>query len=90
VDGGNGPAWSSDGSEIYFSQRDRTIVAAPFHANGAMPQPGKPEILFHFPRVMSSWSPSHKAGRFIGAVNSAPEEVTFANYMTGWTDKLEQ
>ena len=47
-------------------------------------------MMFHLPRVMVSWSPSHKAGRFIGAVQSAPEEVSVANYVTGWTEKLDQ
>jgi eukaryotic-like serine/threonine-protein kinase len=90
VDGGDGPAWSTDGSEIYFITRERDVVAAPFHASGAVPQPGKPALLFHRSRTMMSWSPSHKPGRFIGALRSAPEEVPVANYVTGWTEKLEQ
>jgi Serine/threonine protein kinase len=90
VDGGDEPAWSSDGSEIYFGTRESNMVAAPFHASGATPQPGKPAILFHLPRMMVTWLPSHKPGRFIGAVRSAPEEVPVANYVTGWTEKLEQ
>jgi hypothetical protein len=90
VDGGVGPAWSPDGSEIYFLTPDSNLLAAPFHASGVTPQPGKPALLFRFPRVMNSWAPSHKAGRFLGTVRSAPEEVGVINYVTGWAEKLKQ
>ena len=90
VDDGNGPSWSGDGSEIFFSTRDNNVMAAPFHASGDVPQPGKPDLLFHMPRVMTFWGPSHKVGRFIGEIRSAPQEVNVVNYLTGWTEKLEQ
>jgi Tol biopolymer transport system component len=89
VDGGNNPSWSSDGSEIYFYTRDSMVVAAPFHANGTTPQPGKPEVLFHIPRAMTWWAPSHKPGRFLGMIETAPQEINVANYVTGWAAKLE-
>jgi Tol biopolymer transport system component len=90
IDGGDSPFWSPDGSEIYFVSRDVNVMAVPFHAAGSTPQPGKPAALFRIPRAMTWFMPSHKPGRFIGAVRTAPEEsIRVINYMSGWMDKLE-
>jgi len=90
IDGGDSPYWSPDGSEIYFTSRDVDVMAAPFHAAGVVPQPGKPASLFRFPKAMTSFTPSHKPGRFLGAVRTAPEEsIKVINYMSGWMEKLE-
>jgi len=91
VDGGDVPHWSPDGSEIYFTTRDDNEAAAPFHSTAATPQPGRPAILFHIPQAMTWFAPSHKPGRFIGAMRSSPEEsVPVMNYVTGWAEKLEE
>jgi serine/threonine protein kinase len=91
IDGGNSPEWSPDGSEIYFVTRDLNVAAAPFHASGATPQPGKPATLFRMPSAMVWFSPSHKPGRFIGIVRTAPEEsIKVINYLSGWREKLEE
>jgi Tol biopolymer transport system component len=91
VDGGDGARWSPDGSEIYFLSRTNDVMAAPVHLAGTLPQPGKPAALFHVPNAMVSFAPSHKAGRFIGVVRTAPEEsIKVINYMSGWMEKLEQ
>jgi Tol biopolymer transport system component len=90
VDGGNAPHWSPDGSEIYFMGRNNDMMAAPFRT-GAIPQPGKPATLFHPPTSMVSFAPSHKPGRFIGVMRTAPEEsIKVVNYMSGWMEKLEE
>jgi Tol biopolymer transport system component len=91
VDGGGSPDWSPDGNEIYFYTRDADVVAAPFHAAGAVPQPGKPALLFHMPRSMSWFAPSHKPGRFLGATRTNPQEsISVINYMSGWAEKLDE
>jgi len=91
VEGGEAPSWSPDGSEIYFWARDGNYMAAPFHAAGEAPQPGKPGALFHAPKSMVSFAPSHKAGRFLGEVRTAPEEsIKVINYMSGWMEKLKE
>jgi len=90
VDGGDTAYWSGDGSEIYFTARDGNYMAASFHAAGTTPEPGKPVALFHPPMSMVSFVPSHKPGRFLGAVRTAPEEsIKVINYMSGWMEKLE-
>jgi Tol biopolymer transport system component len=91
VDGGEGAWWSPDESEIYFVSLTSDLMAAPFQAAAATPQPGKPVTLFHFPNAMVSFAPSHKTGRFIGSVRTNPEEsIKVINYMAGWMEKLEQ
>jgi Tol biopolymer transport system component len=91
VEDGDGPSWSPDGSEIYFIARNLDVMAAPFRASGLTPQPGKPETLFRAPSSMVWFAPSHKPGRFIGIVHTAPEEsIKVINYMTGWMEKLEE
>jgi Tol biopolymer transport system component len=91
LDGGQAAYWAADQSEIYFQTLDGNFVAAPFHAAGAMPQPGKPVVLFHFPRAMTWFSPSHKPGRFVGGTRTNPQEsIGIVNYVSGWTDKLEE
>ena len=91
VDGGDAPRWSADGSEIYFIAFDSNYMAAPFHAAGTTPQPGKPVMLFHPPTSLVSFAPSHKPGRFLGVVRTVPEEsVRVINYMSGWMGKLDE
>ncbi|MEA2162347.1 MAG: eukaryotic-like serine/threonine-protein kinase [Thermoanaerobaculia bacterium] len=89
VDGGHNPLWSTDGSEIYFVTSDANQFAASFRGSGGVPELGKPELLFHGSRTMTLWIPSHKPGRYLGAVRSAPEEIDVINFTTGWTEKLE-
>src|SRR4051812_15000975 len=90
VDGGDTPHWSADGSELYFFARDGNYMASSFHANGGAPQPGKPVTLFHSPTSMLWFAPSHKAGRFIGAVRTAPEEsIKVINYLSGVDGEAE-
>ncbi|MEA2338128.1 MAG: eukaryotic-like serine/threonine-protein kinase, partial [Thermoanaerobaculia bacterium] len=85
VEGGDSPRWSPDGSEIFFWARDGNYMAAPFHAAGATPQPGKTVALFHGSKSMMSFLPSHKVGRFLGAVRTAPQEsIKVINYLSGW------
>jgi hypothetical protein len=91
VDGGDAAYWSADGPEIYFTARDGIYMGAPFHGAGTTPEPGKPVALFHPPTSMVSFVPSHKPGRFLGVVRTAPEEsIIVINYMSGWMAKLEE
>jgi serine/threonine protein kinase/Tol biopolymer transport system component len=91
VNGGEGPSWSSDQSEIYFLSRSNDVMAASFHGAATTPQPGKPAALFHFPNAMVSFRPSHKPGRFMGVVRTKPEEsIRVVNYVSGSIEKLEQ
>jgi Tol biopolymer transport system component len=87
--GGN-PAWSADGTEIYFLSEKNDQFAVPFHAAGTTPELGKPILLFHRPRMMWSWQPSHKPGRFLGMTPSSPEEtVAYVNYVQGALDHID-
>ena len=91
IDGGESASWSPDQSEIYFFTLAGDVMAAPFRAAGATPQPGKPAVLFHAPSPMLFFAPSHKPGRFIGSVRTAPEEsVKVINYLSGWMERIEE
>ena len=91
VDGGDEPYWSADGSEIYFTAFDGNYIATSFHAAGTTAQPGKPVVLFHPAATMVSFVPSHKPGRFLGVVRTAPaESIGVINYMSGWMAKLQE
>ena len=90
IDGGEFPFWSPDGREIFFESLSNDLKAVPFHAAGSSPQPGKPVTLFHEPRSMMWLAPSQKPGRFLGVMQTAPEEsIKVINYLTGWMEKIE-
>jgi serine/threonine-protein kinase len=53
ADGGKLPAWSPDGSELYYVENDG-IVAVPLVNERGQLRPGKPEVLFESPLLRSS------------------------------------
>jgi Tol biopolymer transport system component len=49
VDGGSAPAWSEDGSELFFLSSDEVLCATSFAGGGDIPRIGVPRELFQAP-----------------------------------------
>jgi eukaryotic-like serine/threonine-protein kinase len=96
--GGQTPVWKGDGSELFYSTQDETLMAASIRPNGSRLEIGDPQPLFplrlgttgevQFSRHSYDVSPD---GQRILVVRAAPEsEPAGAIVITNWTSLLKR
>ena len=85
--GGASPAWSADGSEIYYVTPDSTLMRVRLVVKGNTLDPGTPEPLFRLPPVMTD-GPKFAAmpdGNFlVAAVDRTSAAPDLINILMGW------
>ncbi|HSG00132.1 MAG TPA: protein kinase [Vicinamibacterales bacterium] len=90
-DGGRQPAWSPDGSELYYV-REHAIVASSFTVAQDRIQPGAPEILFASPLLAQGGfeSPLAVLGprRFVVALLEDEPEPPHVNVVLNWSREV--
>jgi hypothetical protein len=75
--GGNRARWRSDGSEVFYVQPDRQIMAAAVLRSGRTIQLDRPRALFKLPAAPLLYEPSPDGQRFlVSKVVTEPSPIT--------------
>jgi Tol biopolymer transport system component len=85
IDSGISPTWRKDGSELFFSTADNTLMSVEIRT-GAKIEAGVPKLLFKFATAATAFWPSSDGQRFLSIEREQksknPEIMTVVNWPT--------
>jgi Tol biopolymer transport system component len=86
-DGGEFPQWSRDGRELFFLQRDNTVMAAPIAAKDASVEVGTVKPLFKLnspPGLFGEFVVSPDNSRFLATASGGTDSTTPLTLVVNW------
>jgi eukaryotic-like serine/threonine-protein kinase len=87
IKGGERPAWSRDGTELFFMNPDSKVMAAAIHASTKF-EAGEPKALFDTKSGGSHGFDVSKDGRFLIPVRAESAGATPLTVVVNWTAAL--
>ncbi|MGZ7033056.1 MAG: TolB family protein, partial [Thermoanaerobaculia bacterium] len=87
--GGTKPAWSHDGTEVFYVAADRTLMAVPIHIRATSIDASAPKPLFVLPRTGPDLPfTTTPDGNFLVAVRTETDSTDHVDVVLNWRGKL--
>jgi eukaryotic-like serine/threonine-protein kinase len=98
TDGGGGPVWTRDGSEIVYQDSEGRMMAVAVRSNGGVPDFSRPKELFRIEPgdlvgLDRSWDVDADGERFLFVVDDGAAEETGTSHLIliqNWDDELKR